>query len=127
MLIQNQIFTSIVSAKHYSGILLNKITEQEIAGEDALSLKQKLTILSHWILILEDFLDNNFDSDGNLVVPIVDCLTQKQISDLMAKINLLISGNIPPQTTDWLLATGYWNDAGFWKDNAIWHDTLPIT
>lgn len=126
MLIQNQIFTAIVSSKYYSGILLNKITEQELAGEDVILLKQKFTILNHWIQILEDYLDNNFDSNGNLISPIFDCLSQKEISDLIAKINLLIGNNVPPQGSDWILSTTYWNDGGFWRDNAIWNDTLPI-
>lgn len=127
MLIQHQIFTAILSGKYYSGLLLNKITEQEIAGEDTIFLKQKFSILNRWIIILEDYLDNNFDSNGNLVPAISVCLTQKQISDLTAKINLLIGSNTPPEGSDWLLTTGYWNDAGFWRDNAVWHDTLPIT
>ena len=25
-------------------------------------------------------------------------------------------------TSDWILATGFWNDNGFWRDNASWID-----
>lgn len=24
--------------------------------------------------------------------------------------------------SDWILATGFWNDAGFWRDEQVWID-----
>jgi hypothetical protein len=30
--------------------------------------------------------------------------------------------SIPPPILDWILATGFWNDAGGWDDTANWID-----
>lgn len=127
MLIQANIFTTVLNAKYYSGLLLTKITEQEIGGEDCTKLKQQFTILGKWIVILEDYLDNNFDSDGNLVPPTFACLSADEAAELTAKLNLMIGCITAPQGSDWILATAYWDDGGFWRDTATWNDTLPIT
>lgn len=35
---------------------------------------------------------------------------------------IVVADSVQP-TSDWLLATGIWNDAGFWRDDAVWVDT----
>lgn len=129
MLVQSDIQTCIDNAKYYSGILLNKIVLQESGGEDATGLKNKFNLLGRWIPILEQFKADNFGSNGNLIPPIYTCLTIDQALELVAKVyNLIGCDNLIPENTksDWILATGFWNDAGFWRDSATWNDSLPI-
>ena|ERR1700748_3665340 len=126
MLIQAKIYTASLNGKYYSGLLIDKIYEQELNGEDCTTLKQKSIILTKWINILEDYLDNNFDGDGNLIPSIFPCLSIDEINSLVSKINILVGNNTPPMGSDWILATAFWNDGGYWRDNGIWNDTLPI-
>lgn len=126
MLIQESILESINNAKYYSRLLVDTIAELSDYGEDCTQEDLKLIVLTKWITILQDYLDNNFDNNGNLVPATIECLTQDQISDLMAKLNLLICNTKAPSLGDWILSDGYWNDSGVWDDAEYWNDTLPI-
>jgi hypothetical protein len=127
MLIQESILESIGNAKYYSRLLVDTIAELSGFGEDCTNEDLKLIVLNKWITILQDYLDNNFDNNGNLVPATIECLTQDEISDLMAKLNLLICNTKAPSPSPWLLATGFWNDSGKWVDTERWYDTIPIT
>lgn len=127
MLIQAQIITSITNAQYYSSLLLDSISLQESLGEDCTDLKQNFILIEKWISISQDYLINNFDGNGNIIPATFACLTQTQIEELIAKMNLMVGCNTPPAGSDWLLATGFWNDLGFWRDSAIWYDVLPFT
>jgi hypothetical protein len=35
---------------------------------------------------------------------------------------LKIQTGVTPPTTDWILATGFWNDGGEWVDTSVWID-----
>lgn len=49
--------------------------------------------------------------------------TGKQIVDFLAKKSIKPSTAIEsPMVSNWILATGLWNDNGFWDDNALWID-----
>lgn len=126
MLIQESILESINNAKYYSRLLVDTISELSDYGEDCTNEDLKLIVLNKWITILQDYLDNNFDNNGNLIPATFECLTQDQVSDLMAKLNLLICNTKAPLLGDWILSDGYWNDSGVWDDTGYWNDTLPI-
>jgi hypothetical protein len=32
------------------------------------------------------------------------------------------AGGGPPPPSDWILATGFWDDSGVWEDTAVWID-----
>jgi len=126
MLVQESILIAITNGKYYSRVLNNNIVAQELKGGDCDLLKQKVTILVKWIAILQDYLDKNFDNNGNLVPATFECLTADQVAELVAKTNLMVGGNTQPSLGEWLLADGFWNDAGRWVDSAVWNDEVPI-
>lgn len=33
-----------------------------------------------------------------------------------------VSNKVSSAVSNWILATGLWNDGGVWDDNATWHD-----
>lgn len=59
---------------------------------------------------------------NNLIPPIqlpnLQILTGTGIPYCVGGLGLIKGG--PP--ADWILATGFWDDAGFWRDNATWID-----
>jgi len=127
MLTQTLIQNTINGAKNYNTILLNTILVQESYGEDCTEMKGKFNLLNHWIEILQDYLNNNFVNNGVLTPPIFVCLTADEISDLVAKVNLMIGCSTQISSggssgSDWILATGSWRDSGFWRDDATWID-----
>ena len=126
MLNQAVIQTAINNGKYFMSNTLSTIVTQESYGEDCTILRRNFILMNKWVEILQDYLDNNFDQNGNLTTPTFECLTADQISDLISKVNLLAGCDTQPITSDWLLATGFWNDQGFWRDTATWNDTLPI-
>jgi len=52
-------------------------------------LPLQLCVLTQWIGVLEDYLDNNFDSDGNEITPDEVCLTLSEVLELVGKVNSL--------------------------------------
>lgn len=124
MLIQDQISTTIVNAQFFSRDLLNKIILQQNYGEDVIKQQNQFIILGEWIRILQNYLDNNFDVNGN-IIPIETCLTIDQIQDLMSKVNIMI-GNNRYTLPRWILAYAFWNDGGVWDDTAQFNDYVPL-
>lgn len=126
MLTQTLIQNTINNAKSYNTTLLNTILVQESYGEDCTEMKGKFNLLNHWIEILQDYLDNNFDANGVLTPAIFVCLTADEIAELVAKVNLVIGcasqSSASGSGSDWILATGSWRDSGFWRDTATWID-----
>lgn len=126
MLVQESILEAITNGKYYARLLNNNIIAQELKGGDCDLLKQKSIILVKWIAILQNYLDNNFDNNGNLIPATFECLTADQAAELVAKLNLMVGGNTSPAPGVWILSTGFWRDDGRWVDSAVWNDTLPI-
>lgn len=49
--------------------------------------------------------------------------TNKQIVDFLSKKSIKPATAIEqPILSNWILATGLWDDNGFWDDNALWID-----
>lgn len=48
----------------------------------------------------------------------------KVITDYLSANRLMpaTAVDVPFNISDWILATGIWNDNGFWRDNALWID-----
>lgn len=124
MLFQQKIYLTIQNAKFFSRDLLTKIVAMENNGEEVISQKNQFIVLGEWIRILQNYLDNNFDSNGN-ITPVNVCLSLKQIEELISKVKEVI-GNNRYILDKWILAYGYFQDAGVWQDSAQWNDFCPL-
>lgn len=56
---------------------------------DKLCNGDKLIIINNWILMLEDYMDYNFDSNGVQVAP-YSCLTADEVTLVISKINAIV-------------------------------------
>jgi len=125
MLTSQKIQSSLFQSKQYSMDLLSELVTKRNQGEDICSLERKYLIFIKWIEILEDYLLENYDENGDIAEPSVVCLSADEISALMVKLKVM-RGNNQYAHDPWLLATSFWRDAGFWKDGETWHDFIPI-
>jgi len=125
MLIQKEISNVIDSAKAGLDAVITKIKSFEATGDDSAELKTQLIFSIKWIDILIDYVENNFDNNGNIVPPTKTCLTQTEISLIMFKLTTLY-GNTNTGS-DWLLKDYVWDDQGFWRDSAFWNEVKTIT
>lgn len=105
--------------------LLDELINSKSQGENYCALENKYIMYLQWIRILEDYLAQNFDSNGTITDPDVVCLTADQINALIAKMDVVRGGNRYTQD-DWLLVTAFWNDLGFWRDSSFFNDQVPI-
>jgi len=125
MTIQDSIYASIWSGKNYSVDLLEQIVSMENAGEDVCECKNKLILLDRWIIILEDYLANNFDANGNITSEF-ESLTIDQIEQIMSGIKEMTCNNKYPLSHFWILDRGYWDDLAYWRDTSVWYDEIPL-
>lgn len=84
-----EITAAIASAKTLSITWASKFIANDSYGEKNGCGPLQLVVLVNWIEILDDYITENFDSDGNAVTPEYDCLTFDQAMELVAKINNL--------------------------------------
>lgn len=126
MLIQKDISNVIAATKAGMDGLITKIKTLESNGEDASQVKNKLIISLKWIDILIDYLENNFDDNGNLVPATQECLSQDEVILIMSKLAAEY-GNKDLNESDWLLKDYVWDDDGFWRDSAFWNEVRTIT
>lgn len=89
MTVYNQIFNSIADAKAYAYAMADGIIYEESNGGNSGCEPLQLVVLTNWIAILEDYLNENFDEDGQPITDPTSCLTLKQALDLVAKIKAL--------------------------------------
>ena len=120
MLNQTKISNALFQAKSYSKDLLNTINSMEGTGEDISCVQTKFITLTQWIIILQEYYDNNFDTSGN-VVSVNSCLTLTQILDLLTKLSVMIGDN-KYKPASWLLFYGYWDNQGRWENSAVWNN-----
>lgn len=126
MLIQKEIINVINASKDGLTKVLNNIIAMRNNGDDISELQFKFITYNAWITILQGYLDDNFDENGNIVPPLTDCLTQDQIALIMSKLIAVFGRGISLVTDDWLLKDYVWDDDGFWRDTATWNDVKPI-
>ncbi len=124
MTFERQIYITIRTAKFYSGDLMTEIGTRQTYGEDVTKLKKKFVVLGEWIRILQFYLDNNFDGNGN-ITPIETCLTQVQIESLISKVKLAI-GNKRYTIDQWILAYGIFDVSGIWDNSGQWNNYPPL-
>lgn len=122
----NQVLISNTSyqAKWYADVLLNKLTTMSANGEDISVCKSQFILLTKWIEIMDSYTAENYDTEGN-ITPTVECLTQQQMLELVAKVKVMLGTFVHIANSDWILANGTWVDGNFWRDSAFWIDS-PI-
>lgn len=88
MTFQDQISAAITLAKtiSYGWADANVLNFQH---GDKLCNSGKLIIINNWILILENYMDYNFDSNGQQV-SLYTCLSADQITLIISKINAIV-------------------------------------
>lgn len=124
MTLQEKIYDTIWKAKFFSTDLFSIINSMNENGEDTRVIQNKFILLNKWIEILQFYYDNNFGENG-VVTPIEECLTEKQVEDLISKVKSLI-GNNRYSLAQWLLSYGFFRDGGIWVDQGeVWLD-YPI-
>ena len=88
MTFQDQITSAITLAKSisYGWADANVLKLQQ---GDKLCNGGKLIIINNWILMLEDYMDYNFDSNGVQTAP-YSCLTVDEVMLVISKINAIV-------------------------------------
>ena len=125
MLIPQTIANEIYQSRMYSMDLMAELIQKTNQGEDICSCQRKYIVLLKWIEIAESYLSENYSDYQPISDPSVVCLTEDEMSELIAKMKILRGGNSYP-VDDWILASGFWSDLGHWSDGATWNDTVPI-
>jgi len=121
-----KITDSIFQSRNYSVDLLNELVTKKNNGEDVCALENKYIVFINWIEILEQYLLENFSEGQRIAEPAVDCLTDDEITELMAKMKIM-RGNNRYQDTGWVIDyLGNWTDLGRWDDSNTWQDNVPI-
>lgn len=126
MILSDKILIGIFNGTNYSGDLVNQIVDNSSNGEDVCELEWQLILLGQWIRVLQDFYDNNFTEQGEVIVPAFHTITLVQAEKLCAKINVAIGSNKYPIT---MFNLGIWSDDQqlYFDDGGVWYDELPLT
>jgi hypothetical protein len=125
MILADKILVSIYNSNMYASTLVNEIIDYASIGEDVCELEWKFILLGEWIRILQDFYDNNFTTEGEIVEPPYQTITLAQAEELMAKLKLAIGTNKYPIN---MFSLGIWSDDLIfaWNDLDTWYDTPPL-
>jgi hypothetical protein len=120
--IRIQIVNAIGNGQLGANELFNKIQEMKSYGNDVTTLQTKFTVLNHLIGVMEKYYRWNYNPDNTPIdPPTATCLNQMYRDKCIININKLI-GNKNYIDGEWILITGYWNDAGEWVDTSSWID-----
>lgn len=127
MIIADEILIALFNANNFSQTLLVNIETKRNQGEDVCELEWKYILLGEWIRILQDFYDNNFDTEGQIVTPDYETITLAEAQNIMANLKIAQGGNKYPLLN--MFQLGQWNDAlGFvWDDGLTWYDEVELT
>ena len=91
MLLAQDIFNTVLTAKCVSGCWANTLVERFDNGDNIECNEKKFMSLIQWIMILETYYCNNFDADTQSnITPDYTCLTQAEAEQLLAKLKTLI-------------------------------------
>lgn len=120
MLTQVDISNTIRTAIFHQSTLLTRITDKLVYGDKDPLDKRQFIVLTEWIKILDDYLNDNYDQDGT-ITPMSDCFDADDISELVAKVKVMVGNCKYPFTEDdtWD-DDAYWDDADYWTDSVVW-------
>lgn len=93
MTFAEDIYLNVIRAKCTTGCWAWQLTQIAEDGGNTECLEEKFMLLVMWIEIMECYYAQNFDSNKSTITPDVECLTQAQAMQLLAKIKLLIKAS----------------------------------
>lgn len=89
MNVNEQISNAISSGETTARAWADSFITKQSQGDELGCCQLKLVVLTGWICTLSDYLDEAFDSDGNLVEEPNTCITLDEAMVLVGKINSL--------------------------------------
>lgn len=89
-MIQSEIAQTILQGKCVASCWGIDLIDRESAGEDVKCDEMKIMLLIRWVLILQTYYFDNYNSISGTITPTIDCLTLAQAQTLMGKINSLV-------------------------------------
>lgn len=117
MIVADEILIALFNANNYSQTLENELVRKQNQGDDTCELEWRYILLGEWIRILQDFYNNNFDAEGQIVTPDYETITLAEAQLIVAQLKIAQGNNKYPLTN--MFQLGLWMDSmGF-----IWDDT----
>jgi hypothetical protein len=127
MIIADEILISLFNANNFSQTLLVNVETKRNQGEDVCELEWKYILLGQWIRVLQDFYDNNFDTEGQIVTPDYETITLAEAQNIMANLKIAQGNNKYPLLNMFQLGI-WWEAANFiWDDGLTFYEVPELT
>jgi len=90
MLVADDIFLTVLRAKCTAGCWAKQLSDRFYSGDNITCDEKKFMLLTQWILIMEGYYCDNYDTNNSQITPDYPCLTETQAEQLLAKIKIMI-------------------------------------
>ena len=91
MVIADDIYLTVIRAKCTAGCWGWQLRQMFLDGINIECFEKKFMLLVEWISIMEDYYCANYDESKSKITPALECLTESQALQLLAKIKELIA------------------------------------